>query len=161
MNEDMMQQAMGMLNSDGGLKGILMDTQFEDEETGHTFSQADLLADVINILRMDTKRIAEAVGMEMEVDKMSPGRAAEILEGMAKGTDRGLVDIFDDIEDKRMRILEELEDEEAVDEFMELKSVVLYSHPTEPEDIDVGGSDDGDGEQSGAETDTEGDTDEN
>lgn len=148
MNEEMMSEMMGMMNG-GGLKDVMMEDTFEDEETGHQFSQADILADVINILRMDTKRIGKAVGIEIEVSRMTPGRAAEMLEQMAmppedeeNQLEDSLIDIFDEIEEQRMDILEELVGEDRVDEHMELKRAVLYSHPDTPNDIEVGGDND-------------------
>lgn len=130
---DELEQMMGIMSSPDGLKQMLLQTSFEDEETGHEFSQADLLADVVNIMRMDTKRIAKAVDVDIRVSQMTPERAAEILQGMAQGDDAlGVLEIFDEIEDQRMNILEELEDEQTVDEFMQTKRFVLNSVPDDP-----------------------------
>lgn len=123
---------MQTLNSENGLAKMMQKPAFEDE-AGNQFSQADLIADVVNILRMDTKRMGEAVGVDISISKMTPERAAELLQGVAKGDDLGLVDIFDQIEDQRMTILSELEDEDSVYGYSEMKQQMLYSYPDEME----------------------------
>ena len=123
---------MQTLNSENGLAKMMQQPAFEDE-AGNQFSQADLIADVVNILRMDTKRMGEAVGVDISISKMTPERAAELLQGVAKGDDLGLVDIFDQIEDQRMTILSELEGEDSVVEYSEMKQGMLYSYPDDME----------------------------
>lgn len=123
---------MQTLNSENGLAKMMQQPAFEGE-AGNEFSQADLIADVINILRMDTKRIAEAAGIDIEISKMTPERAAELLQGVAKGDDLGLIDIFDEIEDQRMKVLEELEGADAVDEYVMDKTAILNTVPGTPE----------------------------
>lgn len=139
-------EIMGVLNRPDGLKQMMKKPAFENDDTGHEFSQADLIADVVNILRMDTKRMGQAVGVDISINEMSPDRAAELLQGVAKGNDLGLIDIFDEIEDQRMQILAHLEDEDAVDEYAAMKQDLLY---TVPDDVEV------------SDTTTEDDTDEN
>jgi hypothetical protein len=85
-----LQQVMQTLNSRNGLKNVMMQPAFEDEDTGHTFSQAELIADVVNILRMDTKRMAEQHDVDVSIQKMTPERAAELLQGVAQGEDLGI-----------------------------------------------------------------------
>lgn len=133
-------EIMRTLKSEDGLKKMMLRPAFEDEETGHEFSQAELIADVINILRMDTKRIAEAEGVSVKIDRMTPERAAELLQGVAKGEDLGLVQIFDAIEDQRMMVLESIEGEQATEEYMEMKRGFLNSVPDDSELDDTGDS---------------------
>jgi hypothetical protein len=128
-------EMMSLLSNPDGMRDMLTQDTFRDEETGHEFSQADMIADVINILRMDTKRIGESVGVDIEVSQMTPERAAELLQEMAQGTGDGMVQVFDDIENKRMEVLREVEGDEAVEEHMDLKKVVMFSHPNTPEDL--------------------------
>lgn len=123
------QQVMEMMQSEGGMKKMMQKPAFENQATGHEFSQADLIADVVNILRMDTKRMAEAHDMDMEISKMTPERAAELLQGVAKGEDLGLIDVFDEIEDQRMLILKEIEGEEPLVEYAQMKQQMLYTVP--------------------------------
>lgn len=129
---DQLSTIMQTLNSENGLAKMMQQPAFEGE-AGNEFSQADLIADVINILRMDTKRIAEAAGIDIEISKMTPERAAELLQGVAKGDDLGLIDIFDEIEDQRMKVLEELEGADAVDEYVMDKTAILNTVPGTPE----------------------------
>lgn len=129
---DKLSTIMQTLNSENGLAKMMQQPAFEGE-AGNEFSQADLIADVINILRMDTKRIAEAAGIDIEISKMTPERAAELLQGVAKGDDLGLIDIFDEIEDQRMKVLEELEGGDAVDEYVMDKTAILNTVPGTPE----------------------------
>lgn len=124
---------MNVLNSPNGLKQMMLKDAFQNEETGHEFSQAELIADIVNIMRMDTKRIAQAHGINIEISQMTPDRAAELLQGVAKGEDLGLVDIFDEIEDQRMMILAELEGEEAVDDYQAMKRELLHTVPNSAE----------------------------
>jgi len=125
------EKIMGVLNKPNGLAEMMQEPAFENEETGHEFSQADLIADVVNILRMDTKRMAEAHDIDIEINQMTPDHAAQLLQGIAKGEDLGLVDIFDQVEDKRMEILLEVEDEQAVEEYQQMKQGLLYTVPDE------------------------------
>lgn len=128
-------QLMTTLQSDNGLKQVMQRPAFDygEDEFGntydHQFSQADLICDVINILRMDTARIARAHGIDVSINMMTPGRAAELLQGVAKGEDMGLIEVLDEIEDKRMRILAELEGDGAVVEYQEQKQGILHSVP--------------------------------
>lgn len=126
-------QIMDMLNSEDGMQQMMLRDAFENEETGHTFSQAELIADVVNILRMDTKRMAEAHDVDISISKMTPERAAELLQGVAQGDDLGLIDIFDEIEDQRMFLLSVIEDDDAVDEYLAQKQGILYTVPDDVE----------------------------
>lgn len=125
MDMDLSEMA-SMMRDPNGMKNMMMRDTFETPD-GTAFSQADLIADVINILRMDTKRIAEAHDINVEIQQMTPGRAAELLQGVANGQDMGLIEIFDEIEDQRMLVLEELEGEDAVDEYSDMKQSLLYT----------------------------------
>lgn len=127
-------QMMQLLNSPDGLKKMMMREAFSDEDTGHRFSQADLVADLVNIMRMDTKRIAQAEGVDVEIERMTPERAAELLQSMAQGDGLELVEVFDEIEDQRMKLLKELVGEDELDAYMEMKRGELYSVKTTNED---------------------------
>lgn len=121
-----LQQMMSILQSPDGLKNAMLQPSFETEGGG-AFSQAELVADVVNIMRMDTKRIGLALGVEVEVNQMTPEYAAELLQGVAKGESTELVEVFDSIEDKRMEILEAITDEETVEQWMGRKVNLLYT----------------------------------
>lgn len=140
------QQMLGVLRQDDGLKKMMLRDVFEDQVTSHTYSQADLIADVVNIMRMDTKRIAEEHGVEVNISQMTPKRAAELLQNIAQGDGNELIEIFDAIEDKRMSILKSFDDvsDDDFEEYMARKRAVLYSTeegyipPGEDDDTDEG-----------------------
>lgn len=136
MNFNNMNELMGMLQNPDAMKQMMQKEAFEDEETGHTYSQADLVADVINILRMDTKRLGAAAGVDVEIARMTPDKAAELIQNLAHGEGMELIDVFDDIEDQRMSVLTALEDEETVEEYMATKRRMLYSIPDDSEALD-------------------------
>lgn len=132
-------ELMQLLNSEDGMAELLKRPVFEDEQTGHTYSQADLIADVVNILRMDSKRMAKAHDLNIEINQMTPDRAAQMLQNVAKGDGLELIQVFDEIEDQRMKIMRELEDDADIEQYMAIKRSVLYSLDEEydPEEYDT------------------------
>lgn len=129
-------QMMAQIQQNGGIQGIMLEDSFQDQETGHTFSQADIIADIINVLRMDTKRIAEEVGLEVEISQMTPERAAELLVQTAQGQGLELIEMFDEISEQRMRILNEVtNDEYSTDEWEIQKMRHLYSASEQKADM--------------------------
>lgn len=146
-------QVMGVLNSPNGLAQMMLEPAFEND-AGHEFSQAELIADVVNIERMDLKRLAQAVNdnpdlddVDISVSQMTPERSAQMLQGIAKGDDLGIIDVFDELEDQRMTILAAIIGDEATDEYTAVKRSMLFTT--------------GDGESNDDDTDTEETTDEN
>lgn len=124
-----MQKVLGLLNSPDGLKEILLRPSFgEDPETGEpTTSQAEMIADVFNIMRLDVKAIGEAAGVEVEAGRMTPEKAAEMIQFTVQGNYEPLMEVINDIENKHERVLAEMEGEEAADAHRELKNSHLYS----------------------------------
>jgi hypothetical protein len=123
------QDAMALMQGEDGIKQMLLKEAFENEEYDHSFSQADLVADVVNGQRMDVKRIADAVGVDISIQQMTPERGAELLQGVTKGDAEGLIKVFDEIEQKQMRILYELEGMDAVEEHCTVKQHLMESVP--------------------------------
>lgn len=129
-------QMMAQIQQSGGIEGIMLEDSFQDQDTGHTFSQADLIADIINVLRLDTKRIAEEVGVEVEISQMTPERAAELLVQTAQGSGLELIEMFDEISEQRMQILDEVTDDDFdTDEWEIEKMRHLYSASDEKADM--------------------------
>jgi len=131
---------MGVLNSPNGLKKMMLQPAFQNDDD-HEFSQADLIADVVNIERMDLKKMALAINerddcpdVDITAKKMTPERAAELLQGIAKGNDLGLIEVFDQLEDQRMTLLAALTDDEQTDSYVETKQEWLYTTPDPEED---------------------------
>ena len=104
-------QMMAQIQKNGGIEGMMTEDSFQDRETGHTFSQADIIADIVNVLRMDTKRIAEEVGIDIEISQMTPERAAQLLVQTAQGQGLDLIEVFDQISEQRMKILDEVSED--------------------------------------------------
>lgn len=111
----------------GGIKELLLEDQYQNPETGHSWSQADLVADVINVMRMDAKQMCATHGIEVEVNKMSPERAAELLEGVAKNEGVEIIEVFEAIENKRDHIFQQELSESEYKQYMEFKEQMLYS----------------------------------
>jgi hypothetical protein len=111
----------------GGISQMLLQEQYEDPETGHTYSQADLIADVVNVMRMDAKQIAALHGIEVEVSKMTPEHAAKLMEKVTQEGGVDIISVFQDIEDKHDKTLQDLFDEEDHAEYMRFKQQMLYS----------------------------------
>lgn len=89
-------------------------------------SQAEVVADMFNILRLDTKAIGEAAGVDIEAKRMTPEKAAMMLQELVEGESLELTDHFDAIEESREDILRALADEETVEEHREVKQQVSY-----------------------------------
>lgn len=110
----------------GGIKELLLQDQYQTEE-GHSFSQADLIADIINVMRMDAKQMCAVHGINVEVNKMSPERAAELLEAVAKNDGVELINVFEAIEDKRDHVFKQELTEGEYEQYMQFKRDMLYS----------------------------------
>lgn len=111
----------------GGVKALLLRETFQNPETGHSYSQAHLVADVINVMRMDVKQMCAIHGISVEVDKMSPEKAAELLEAVAQNDGVGIIDVFQKIEEKRDTVFEQEMDEESYEQYISFKEEMLYS----------------------------------
>lgn len=116
---------VGEFITGGQVRDALQRDVFENPETGHQYSQADMLADIINVMRLDTKQLARIHGIDVEMDRMSPAKAARLMEGMATGDSNGLLQVFQDIEDKQDLIMQEELSEEAHDQYMQFKLSVM------------------------------------
>ena len=102
-------QIMKVLKSDNGVKQMLKEQQGD-------FSFAELIADSINIQRMDIKRLAEIHGADVEIERMSPDYAAEMLQEGVEGDPSKLVEVFNEMEDQREEILsQDLSQSELID----------------------------------------------
>lgn len=111
----------------GGIKELLLQDQYQNPDTGYSWSQADLVADVINVMRMDAKQMCAIHGIEVEVNKMSPERAAELLEGVAKNDGVEIIEVFEEIENKRDHVFKQQMTEDGYGQYMAFKEEMLYS----------------------------------
>lgn len=111
----------------GGIKQMLLQPSFVNPDTGIEYSQADLVADVINVMRMDAKQMCMMHGIDVEVEKMSPERAAELLEDVAKSDGVAIIEVFQRIEDKRDNVFKQEMTEEQYEQYMNFKEDMLFS----------------------------------
>lgn len=115
-----------MMRSPAGAKQLLKKPVFEDEN-GEKYSQAQIVADVINVMRIDNKRLGRAKGLDITAAEMTEERAAEILVDMIQGDSIELVDAFNELEDQRNKILEEELDESEYEKHIEMKKQMSYT----------------------------------
>jgi len=113
----------------GGIKDLLLRTTFRNEETGHEYSQAHLVADVINVMRMDAKQLCRLHGIDVEMEKMTPERAASLLADVAKNDGVGIIEVFEAIEDKQDHIFQQEMSDEHYEQYQQVKQGMLYTVP--------------------------------
>lgn len=116
-----------VMNSPNGIKKLVMRPVYGSDPENPTTSQAEIVADYMNIYRLDLKRLGEAAGVDIEAQRMEPERAAELVQELVKGEGSDLMSALNDLEDRHEKILEALEGEEAVREHRQTKDSILYS----------------------------------
>jgi len=112
---------MSMLRS-GNVGELLKEPVYpgpDDDEP--EYSQAQVIADVINVMRLDNRALAEAVGVDLMVTRITEDRVAEMLGDAVEGDPTDLVETFNDLEVQRDLVLRELMDEEDYEEFCAFK----------------------------------------
>lgn len=124
-----MSDAVQMLRNPEGIEDLLLE---EHEDTG--IPPAAFFADVFNILRADTARLAEVHGVEVEIERMTPDRAAELMADLANphGGQGKLLAAFNEEAERRDKILREALSDEEYDKFMAAKINSLYSSAERP-----------------------------
>lgn len=117
-----------LLDGMGGVspKKALLEDVYETPD-GETYSQADIIADMVNILRADTAMLGQILGVEVETKKMTPERAAEIFHDAVMGDPTQLIETFNEMEDQRDRIIYNSLPEEQYRAFTEHKRDNVYS----------------------------------
>ena len=95
------------------------------QDTGSGHSAAAIFADVFTVIRADTAALAEQHGIDMEVEKMSEDRAAELLASVVTGQGAELVAAFNREAERRDRILRDVMDDAAYEQFMREKIAAL------------------------------------
>lgn len=109
-------QMMQMLQSPDKIRGLVMDS-----------GAAAIVADVVNLHRLDNARIARELGVDLDINQMSEERAAELVSGLVVDEDPEIVRVFNELEDQREALLEELTDGETVESWRESKDNALLS----------------------------------
>jgi hypothetical protein len=111
-----------MMQSQNQLAGML-----RQEVPGADATPSEIFADVINVIRADTKRLADALGVDIEIERMTEEQAAELLAGVTDGDGHRLILVFNEAAKQRDQILRELLTEEEYEEFMRSKTSALYT----------------------------------
>ena len=95
------------------------------KDTGSGHSAGAIFADIFTVMRADTAALAEYHGIEMEVEKMSEDRAAELLASVVSGQGAELVAAFNREAERRNRILEKVMEDDEYEAFMREKIAAL------------------------------------
>lgn len=122
---------MRQMMQPGGIAEKLMQDKYEDEATGHTYSEAALIADVVNIMRLNTKQLGALHDVDINIQRMTEERAAQLLEEMARQDDMALVSVFEQIETKQDTIVQAVLDHDEYHDFLETKERAALSIPSE------------------------------
>lgn len=103
----------------------------KERKPGWDASPAEIVCDVVNVQRADTRALAEAHDVDVEMHLMDEDRAAELLSGVLDGDAVAVIEVFNELARKRDMILREVLDEEDYREFMRSKTSVM--HTDDPE----------------------------
>lgn len=90
-------------------------------------SPAAIMADIINVMRADTKRLADLHGIDVEISLMTPERAGELLAGTISGDGIELVVMFNELADQRDKVLQEALTEEEYQAYDRQRRSVMYT----------------------------------
>ena len=118
-----MSQMMSMVNDPDAIQDLILDS-----------GAAAMVADIINIQRLDHARLAKAAGVDADLPRMDDERAAELIAGLVTSGDPELVGVFNELEDVSDDILGELEGEEAVENFQQMKLRAVESDTDDESD---------------------------
>lgn len=132
-----MRGLMSVMQQEDGVAKMLQRPVYGAGEDGEPVtSQAEVVADMFNIMRLDVKALGDAAGVDIGVDRMTPEAASHLLQGLVKGESFELVEKFNQLEDKREDILLALTDEETVEKHRDVKESVLYSEVDNDGDVE-------------------------
>lgn len=111
-----MKQMMSLANDPDAIQDII-------KESG----AAEIVADIINIQRLEHARIAREVGVDADLPRMDEDRAAELIAGLVTDGDVELIEVFNGLEEVGDDVLLELTDEDTVEEWQESKKQMISS----------------------------------
>lgn len=95
-------------------------------ETGPTGdSPAEIFADIVNVHRADIRRLGQELGVDVEAKNMSAERAGELLAGTVAGDGVELVVMFNEMAEKRDKLLSEALEKEEYEGFMRAKYAMM------------------------------------
>jgi hypothetical protein len=127
MLPDQVVQMMSLIRQENGIAKVLLQPAYMPDASGEPqVSQAEALADMVNILRLDTKALGEAAGADIEARRVTPERAATMMQDLVKQENMDLITAFNDIEEQHEQVLLELTDEETVEAHRETKRGISH-----------------------------------
>lgn len=120
---DMSPQRMARyLRSPGRVSSMM-----QEEMPGWDATPAEILADIVNVMRADTRRLAEVHDVDVEANLMTDDRAADLIAGILDGDGVELVRAFNEVAENRNDILREVLSEDEYDAYMEQKTSVMHT----------------------------------
>lgn len=125
-------QIAGMMRDPSRIAGFLT-----EEHPAVGASGAAIFADVVNVQRADIKQLAQAHGVDVEIKRMSEDRAAELLAGVVDGGGHEVVEVFNEMAEKRDKILREALEEDEYQQFMAAKTDIMLTDDPDTFEADV------------------------
>lgn len=137
MFDNDMMEMVRLLQQDNGIAEILQQPVYsQDGQEEPSISQAEIVADLVNLMRLDAKKVAEAHDVDITITRMRPEQAAVLVQGLIKGDSLQLVDVFNEIEEQREAVLSEILDDDEYESHLATKEDALFSNvDREPETI--------------------------
>jgi hypothetical protein len=137
MMDNNMMEMVRLLQQDNGIAEILQQPVYAQEGSDEpNVSQAEIIADLINLMRLDAKKMADANDVDIRITRMRPEQAAVLVQGLIKGDSLELVEVFNEIEEQREAVLEDVLDEDEYEQHLATKERALFSNEDrEPETI--------------------------
>ncbi|AFD02290.1 putative protein 9 [Haloarcula hispanica icosahedral virus 2] len=99
-------------------------------------SPAEIFADIINVIRADTRRLGLALGVDVDAGHMTPQRAGQLLAGTVAGDGVELVVMFNELAERRDELLRDQLDDDEYEAFMAAKHEMM--HTAEPGEFEEG-----------------------
>lgn len=90
-------------------------------------SPAAIFADVVTVIRADQKRLAAAQGVDLQAERMTEARAADLLGGLVDGGGIEIVQVFNEMAEQRDQMLQAALDDEEYHRFMKQKTAVMHT----------------------------------
>lgn len=114
-------EVANLMSNPSGISSMLK----KESPTGD--SPAEIMADVINMMRADVNALAKLHGVDEQVKMMSPDRAAQLLSGVVSGDGVEIVEVFNEEAARRDRVLREAMDEDAYEQFCRAKLGAMFT----------------------------------
>jgi len=91
----------------------------------------------VNVQRADTKALADAHGVDIEMKLMDESRAAELIAGVTDGDAVEIIEVFNELARKRNETLQEVLDEDEYRDFMRRKTSIMHTDDPGTWDVEL------------------------